>query len=73
MNRYDNAMHAHRHAHHAFEDFEAVRRLLEESPGWTHEIEQHIHAISHHLRHAVYRTGLGLRWHDRMMPIKRGE
>lgn len=52
-----NTQHAYRHACHALEDFEAVRPLLEESPDWTHELEKRIHAISHHLRHAVYRIG----------------
>jgi hypothetical protein len=58
---HDNAQHLHRHALHALEDFDSVRRLLEESPDWTHEIEKRIHSLSHHLRHVVYRSGLEVR------------
>jgi len=58
----DNREHLHRHARCALEDFEAVRPLLEESPAWTHELEKKIHAISHHLRHAVYRSGVEINW-----------
>ena len=64
----DNREHLHRHARHALEDFEAVRHLLEESPEWTHEVEERIHAISHHLRHAVYRSGVEAGWRR---PVRR--
>lgn len=39
----------HRHACHAYEDFCALRRMIgNDSPLW--------HSISHHLRHAVFRS-----------------
>jgi hypothetical protein len=42
----------HRHASHAYEDFNRLRELLggRETSLW--------HSMSHHLRHAVYRSGL---------------
>jgi len=46
----DNSQHLHRHAHHAFEDFEALRKDPSNEDLW--------HSLSHHLRHAVYRSGL---------------
>jgi hypothetical protein len=52
----DNIEHIHRHAVCALEDFQDVRHLLEESPSWTHELEERIHSLSHHLRHVVHRT-----------------
>jgi hypothetical protein len=46
---------AHRHAAHALEDFCKLRAQLGER-------EQDLwHSLSHHLRHAVYRTGEGAR------------
>ena len=43
--------HTHRHAYHAYEDFRALRkRYATDDKLW--------HALSHHLRHAVFRTGL---------------
>lgn len=47
----DDAQHAHRHAVHAFEDFELLRR------GGGEELW---HSLSHHLRHVVFRTGLAV-------------
>jgi len=58
----DNREHLHRHARCALEDFDSMRHLLEESPAWTHELEKKIHALSHHLRHAVYRSGVEINW-----------
>jgi len=58
----DNREHLHRHARCALDDFELVRHLLEESPAWTYELEKKIHALSHHLRHAVYRSGIEINW-----------
>jgi hypothetical protein len=40
----------HRHACHAYEDFRALRRKV----GGDDELW---HSLSHHLRHAVYRSG----------------
>jgi hypothetical protein len=45
----NNAGHTHRHAYHALEDFEALRREPDKKSLW--------HSLSHHLRHVVYRTG----------------
>lgn len=42
----------HRHTFHAYEDFQRLRKVLGE-----HESELW-HSLSHHLRHALYRTGL---------------
>jgi phage replication-related protein YjqB (UPF0714/DUF867 family) len=44
----------HRHAFHAYEDFNRLRKLLggRETELW--------HSMSHHLRHAVYRSGLDI-------------
>jgi hypothetical protein len=39
----------HRHACHAFEDFEELRRRPWDRGLW--------HSMSHHIRHAVYRSG----------------
>jgi hypothetical protein len=39
----------HRHACHAHEDFRALRRDRDNEALW--------HAISHHLRHVVFRSG----------------
>lgn len=50
----DNRRHAHRHAIHALEDFEAL-----ELKGELAE------SLSHHLRHAVYRIGLEVRHGNR--------
>jgi hypothetical protein len=46
----DDAQHAHRHAYHAFEDFERLRKRRDDERLW--------HSLSHHLRHTVFRTGL---------------
>jgi len=48
----------HRHALHAFEDFESVRVFITDYNGNKREIEARLHSVSHHLRHAVYRSGL---------------
>jgi hypothetical protein len=42
----DDAQHAHRHAYHAFEDFERLRRERDNEKLW--------HALSHHLRHTRF-------------------
>jgi hypothetical protein len=39
----------HRHACHAFEDFEELRRRPWDSELW--------HSASHHIRHVVFRSG----------------
>lgn len=41
----------HRHAYHAYEDFNRLRELL----GDRHT--ELWHSLSHHLRHAVFRSG----------------
>jgi hypothetical protein len=40
----------HRHACHAYEDFRALRRDRDNEKLW--------HSMSHHIRHAVHRSGL---------------
>ena len=46
--------HTHRHAWHAYEDFRSLRNRYATDAAtiklW--------HSLSHHLRHAVFRTGL---------------
>lgn len=56
----ENRAHAHRHAHKALEDFELFRKRRGVFQGRDAEL---LHAISHHLRHAVYRTRLEVRRH----------
>jgi len=51
--RWSNADAAHRHAFHALEDLMLIYNRLRRA-GFGREA----HAIGHHLRHAVYRTGL---------------
>jgi hypothetical protein len=49
----NNQFQAHRHAYRAWEDFCDLRERL----SLTSYGEELLHSISHHLRHAVYRTG----------------
>ena len=58
----DNRVHLHRHARCALEDFERLRQGIAEDRWWPHEVEEQLHAISHHLRHAVYRSGVEAGW-----------
>ena len=58
----ENRIALHRHAHHALEDFEQLREGITEDRWWPHEIEERLHAISHHLRHTVYRSGIEAKW-----------
>jgi len=44
----------HRHACHAFEDFELLRKLIDNK---VETLDEVLHSISHHLRHVVYRSG----------------
>jgi hypothetical protein len=44
----DNTRHLHRHAWHAWEDFQRLRRDRNNSDLW--------HSLSHHLRHTVWRS-----------------
>jgi hypothetical protein len=61
----DNRIAAHRHALNALEDFEALRRR-------THGLDRGlINSISHHLRHAVYRTGKEVPWRKRRRYVRR--
>lgn len=51
--RWTNADAIHRHACHAHEDFRALRKRLR-GMGDAGDLW---HSLSHHLRHAVYRSG----------------
>jgi len=62
----DNLEHLHRHACHALEDFGRLRSGIAEDRFWPHEIEERMHAISHHLRHVVYRVGLEVKANKRV-------
>jgi hypothetical protein len=52
----------HRHICHAYEDFRALRRDRNNEALW--------HALSHHMRHAVFRSGHEVK-HPRMPHIRR--
>jgi len=52
----------HRHACHAWEDFRALRRDRDNEALW--------HSISHHLRHAVHRSGHAVD-HPRIKHVRR--
>ena len=63
----DNRQHLHRHALRALEDFEALRaHLWEHELGQSRPVEKWLHAISHHLRHSVYRSGIEVNWNHRV-------
>jgi hypothetical protein len=53
----ENNSHAHRHAYQAYEDFRRLRKRPADEKLW--------HALSHHLRHVVYRTGREVGAHQR--------
>ena len=53
----DNREHLHRHIVCALEDFEGLEKDLLSYPGISVETKMTLHAISHHLRHAKYRSG----------------
>jgi len=50
----ENRRALHRHARHALEDFEELRRERWNEKLW--------HSLSHHLRHSVYRSGVEINW-----------
>lgn len=52
----------HRHTCHAYEDFRALRKDRNNEELW--------HSLSHHLRHAVFRTGLEVK-EPRVRPRRR--
>lgn len=52
----------HRHAAHAYEDFRALRKDRNNEALW--------HALSHHLRHVVFRSGHEVE-HPRMPQVRR--
>jgi hypothetical protein len=53
----DNMTHAYRHARHALEDFMALEARMRHSHELMNLYGRELHAISHHLRHAVFRIG----------------
>jgi hypothetical protein len=67
---YDNCKALHRHAQRAWEDFEKLREGMAEDRWWPHEIEKRLHAISHHIRHTVYRSGVEINWGK---PVRRSQ
>jgi hypothetical protein len=60
--KWTNSDSIHRHACHAYEDFCALRRDRNNEELW--------HSMSHHLRHAVFRSGHEVK-HSRMPHIRR--
>jgi hypothetical protein len=58
----DNRRHLYRHAVRALEDFQRLSQGYSDDRWWPHEIEERMHAISHHLRHVVYRAGIEASW-----------
>ena len=65
-----NREHLHRHAVHALEDFDVIRNELLSYPGCSVEMAQQLHALSHHLRHTVYRSGIEV---NRHVPVRRSQ
>jgi hypothetical protein len=59
----------HRHAVHAYEDFRALRKMLERFYIFPEE-EELWHSLSHHLRHTVFRSGHEVE-HPRMPHVRR--
>jgi len=59
---WDNRKALHRHARYALEDFETLRTLLNINPRSGYLRSKLLHAISHHLRHTVYRSGVEINW-----------
>jgi hypothetical protein len=55
--RWTNDCSAHRHAAHALEDFIEIRSLLKNGHHSPEQISSLLHSLSHHLRHAVFRSG----------------
>lgn len=49
----DNTKHLKRHIEKAYEDFRTLRRDRDNEDLW--------HSLSHHMRHAVYRSGKHVR------------
>lgn len=49
----DNLVHAHEHTYNAWCDFCLLRERVRSRSGYDSEL---LHSISHHLRHAVWRT-----------------
>jgi hypothetical protein len=47
----------HRHTCHAYEDFRELRKILERFSHTFPEEQELWHSLSHHLRHAVFRSG----------------
>lgn len=57
--------HAHRHAAAALADFLELRERLR---GLGRRERSLVHSLSHHLRHAVWRTGERVDWRIRVWP-----
>lgn len=69
MSGWSNHDALHRHATHAYEDFRSLRKLL--TTGSDAEAEALWHSMSHHLRHAVFRSGLEVAPHKLRTPVVR--
>jgi hypothetical protein len=54
----DNLIHLERHVRHALEDFECLCRDFEENCWRPNVAEKLVHSVSHHLRHAAFRSGV---------------
>lgn len=64
-----NDWQAHRHAARALEDFRELRERLGEQLDRLGRHERNlVHSLSHHLRHATYRTGERVDWRVRVWP-----
>jgi glutamate formiminotransferase len=54
----ENRIHLERHVRHALEDFERLSESIKDNYWRPDDVEECLHSISHHLRHAAYRSGL---------------
>ena len=63
--RWTNERALHRHSHHAWDDFAALReREGGDDPLW--------HSLAHHLRHVLHRSGLNVEGSERFVVEKNG-
>jgi hypothetical protein len=54
----DNLIHLERHVRHALEDFDILCRDFEDNCWRPNVAEKLVHSVSHHLRHAAFRSGV---------------
>jgi D-aminopeptidase len=57
----DNVEHLERHVRHALEDFESLVKMGKDNCWRIDDVEKLTHSVSHHLRHAAFRSGVELK------------